>query len=81
MPFNYFPNSKNLALKLHIPLGLFYSPFYAASNKISASAPRCSKCGSVVGLFSIKNKSSKKWNCHFCGCENPLMMDVGNYVV
>jgi hypothetical protein len=27
MPFQYLPNNNNTALKLHIPLGFFFSPF------------------------------------------------------
>ena len=31
-PFQHLPASKNVALKFHIPTGLFYSPFVSASN-------------------------------------------------
>lgn len=29
MPFHYLPHNSNTALKMHIPLGFFYSPFVA----------------------------------------------------
>jgi hypothetical protein len=31
-PFTYLPASKNVALKFHIPTGLFYSPFVSMNT-------------------------------------------------
>lgn len=79
MPFQSLPNNSNTALKLHIPLGFFFSPFAAEANTYQTTAPRCTKCTSMVSPYSVKNKNARKWTCSFCGGDNALLMDVGNY--
>jgi hypothetical protein len=79
MPFQYFPNNNNTSLKMHLPMGFFYSPFAAEASSYQTMAPRCAKCGSVVHPYSVKNKNARKWSCGFCGTDNGLLMDVGNY--
>lgn len=79
MPFQYLPNNNNTALKLHIPLGFFYSPFFSEATSYQTTAPRCTKCQSVVHPYSIKNNNARKWTCGFCSSDNALIMNVGNY--
>jgi hypothetical protein len=79
MPFQYLPNNSNAALKMHIPVGFFFSPFVAESATYTTTTPKCTKCGAVVHLNAKKNKASRKWTCNFCGTDNALLMDVGNY--
>jgi hypothetical protein len=78
MPFQYMPNNNNTALKLHIPLGFFFSPFLVESDVYQTPPPRCTKCGSIGHLYAAKNKQARKWTCTFCSNDNPLIMDVGN---
>lgn len=78
-PFQHLPASKNVALKFHIPTGLFYSPFVSQSTLYEAAPPRCSKCMAVIHPYAVKNKNIRKWACSFCGTQNPLTLDVGNH--
>jgi protein transport protein SEC23 len=66
-PFQHLPASKNVALKFHIPTGLFYSPFASVSNPYEASPLRCTKCMASIHLYANKNKAQRKWGCSFCG--------------
>lgn len=79
MPFHYFPHNSNTALKMHLPLGFFFSPFAAESATYQTSPPQCTKCGSIAHPNAKKNKSARKWTCYFCGTESHLLADVGNY--
>ena len=65
-PFQHLPASKNVAMKFHIPTGLFYSPFVSASTAFEASPLRCTKCMASIHPYVNKNKNQRKWGCSFC---------------
>ncbi len=75
--FHALPNTKNMAHKAVMPLGIFYSPFLVANNPIKSSPAFCSKCHSSICNTSIRNRQSRQWQCNFCSSSNPYLAEIG----
>lgn len=67
-----------MALKTHLPLGFFYSPFLGEPTVLKASPSYCSKCKAALSIYAQRNKQARRWNCNLCGTDNPFIGDYGN---
>ena len=70
--FSSFPNTKSMAQKTVMPLGVFYSPLLVQVDELKkGNFPTCSKCkASVCKVEGNKSNQGQQWNCAFCGSPN-----------
>ena len=59
--FHSLPNSKNMAQRTIMPLGFFYSPFFAEPESSYKGKPaQCTKCKATIHPYCVKERQFKK---------------------
>lgn len=77
--FNQLPSTKNMAQKIIMPTGFFYSPFAAQPEELKKGKyPTCLKCKAGISPHCQKDRNMGKWICNFCGSDNPFIQGFGN---
>lgn len=79
---NLFPNSKSMAQKVVMPLGVLYSPFMVQVEELKKGTfPSCAKCKASIckgdKADGNNNRNSNRWVCPFCSAENACAPGFG----